>query len=104
MLMVAAYALILISLVRLRVREPQLPRPYRIPLGTAGLSLMIATPLGLIVLVIYLAGIDRSLIFFGTNELRIFGWSIGWYSALSFLGLATGPFAYYFFTQIKKPT
>lgn len=104
MLMVAAYALILISLVRLRVMEPQLLRPYRIPLGTAGLSLMIAAPLGLIMLVIYLAGIDRSLIFFGTNELRIFGWSIGWYSALSFLGLATGPLAYYFFTRIKKPT
>ena len=103
MLMVAAYALILISLVRLRVREPQLLRPYRIPLGTAGLSLMIATPLGLIVLVIYLAGIDRSLIFLGTNELRIFGWSIGWYAALSFLGLATGPLAYYLFTRKKKP-
>jgi len=66
------------------------------------LSLMIATPLGLIALVIYLAGIDRSLIFFGANELRIFGWSVGWYAVVSFLGLATGPLTYYLFTSSKK--
>ena len=93
-LMIAAYALILISAVRLRVREPTMIRPFRVPLGTGGLALLIVPPLALIGLVIYLAIVDRSMTIGGTSELSVLGISIGWYGAVSIFALASGPLIY----------
>ena len=43
-LFVLSYLLIFVSVVVLRVREPRLDRPYRIPVGTAGLAVVAAAP------------------------------------------------------------
>ena len=101
MLMIAAYALILISAVRLRVREPTLTRPFRVPLGTGGLALLIVPPLALIGLVIYLAIVDRSMTIGGTSELSVLGLSTGWYGAISVFALASGPLIYYWISREK---
>ena len=47
----AAAALEFAAAVQLRRRKPYLPRPYRVPLGTAGLTLLLLLPLGISVLV-----------------------------------------------------
>ena len=104
MLMIAAYALILISAVRLRVREPTLKRPFRVPLGTGGLALLIVPPLALIGLVIYLAIVDRSMTIGGTSELSVLGLSTGWYGAVSVFALASGPLIYYWVSRERGKT
>jgi amino acid transporter len=40
----AALLLEYVALIRLRIKEPELPRPFRIPLGVPGLVLMAALP------------------------------------------------------------
>ena len=52
-LFVISYFLIFGACIALRVREPDLPRPFRIPLGTAGLAalLLVPTAVGLVALV-----------------------------------------------------
>jgi amino acid transporter len=52
-LFVLNYLLVFITCVILRVREPDLPRPFRIPVGTAGLIAVAAVPVvvGLLALV-----------------------------------------------------
>jgi len=44
-LLMLAHITIYISAVRLRVKEPQLERPFKVPLGTVGLALMSAVPI-----------------------------------------------------------
>ena len=46
------------ALIRLRVTQPDMPRPFRIPLGTAGLCLLISVPI--IVYTVALTGVCRS--------------------------------------------
>ena len=43
-LFVISYLLLLGAIVALRIKEPELPRPYRIPLGTAGVAILAAVP------------------------------------------------------------
>ena len=101
MLMIAAYALILIAAVRLRVTEPDLARSFRVPLGTIGMAFMITPALLLIALVAYLAVVDRSMTIAGLSELSLFGLSAGWYAIVSVLGLATGPLIYWLVTRSR---
>ena len=49
-LLMLAHITIYISAVRLRVKEPDLPRPFKIPLGTVGLAVMCAVPITVAVL------------------------------------------------------
>ena len=101
MLMIAAYALILIAAVRLRVTEPNLERSFRVPLGTIGMALMITPALLLIALVAYLAVVDRSMTIAGFSQLSLLGLSTGWYAIVSILGLVTGPLIYWLVTRGK---
>ena len=52
-LFVMSYILIFVSVVVLRIKEPDLERPYRIPLGTGGLAVLAGVPIavGLLLLV-----------------------------------------------------
>ena len=49
-LFVLSYVLVFVSAVALRRREPVLTRSFRIPLGTSGLSVMIAVPIAVAIL------------------------------------------------------
>ncbi len=49
-LLMLAHITIYISAVRLRVKEPDLPRPFRVPVGTLGLTLISAVPICVAVL------------------------------------------------------
>jgi amino acid transporter len=53
-LFVMSYLLIFAAIVALRIREPDLVRPFRIPVGTAGLAALTSAPalVGLILLVV----------------------------------------------------
>jgi amino acid transporter len=43
-LFVAHYILVFVAGVVLRVREPELPRPFRVPVGTVGLAVVVGVP------------------------------------------------------------
>jgi len=78
-LLMFAYVLIYIAAIVLRVKEPGLPRPFRIPLGTKGVLIMCIPPILLAVLALF------------TNGLLYF---VG-----GCLGAISGPIAYYFFKR-----
>jgi hypothetical protein len=58
MLFVSAYILIFISACILRVTEPDLERPFRIPLGTKGLVAMCIPPVVIALLALFISGTD----------------------------------------------
>jgi amino acid transporter len=74
-----AFILVFISAVLLRIKEPDLPRPYKIPVGTSMLAIISALPALICFIALF------------TNGIGYFYW--GLIAALS------GPVAYYF---IKK--
>lgn len=94
LLFTSAYLLIFIAAVRLRVREPQLRRRFRVPLGTAGMTAMVFPPIIIVLLLIYLTAIDRSIEILGTTGFSLLGMDIGWYGIAGFLALVTGPPVY----------
>ena len=65
---------VLISAVVLRVKEPALARPFRMPVGTAGMVLAAAVPTGV------------GLVFVGANGAETLAWGA--------LAAASGPLAY----------
>lgn len=93
-LFVCAYALIFAAAVALRVKEPELQRPFRIPLGTVGLIALVLPALGLIGLILYVTSQDRSLSFLGMDSLGMLGLDIGWYGIAGIAALTSGPVVY----------
>jgi amino acid transporter len=83
-LLMMAHITIYISAVVLRVRQPDLARPFRIPLGTVGLAIMCAVPITVAVLAISPFG----------N-----GWN---YFIGGMIAAITGPPAYFIFKRIYK--
>jgi amino acid transporter len=83
-LLMMAHITIYISAVVLRVRQPDLPRPFRVPLGTVGLAIMCAVPVTVAVLAISPFG----------N-----GWN---YFIGGMIAAITGPPAYFIFKAIYK--
>ena len=81
-LLMLAHITIYISAVRLRVKEPDMPRPFKVPLGTVGLALMCAVPITVAVL---------AMSPFGN------GWN---YFVGGSLAALTGPPAYFVFKKI----
>ena len=82
--MKVAHITIYISAVVLRVRQPDLPRPFRVPLGTVGLAIMCAVPVTVAVLAISP---------FGNGWNYFIGGSIA---------AVTGPPAYFIFKYLYK--
>jgi amino acid transporter len=93
-LFASAYVFIYVAAVRLRIKEPGLKRPFRVPLGTAGMTAMVIPPILVVVFTIYVSAIDRSTVLFGFDGFRLLGVDIGWYGIAGFLALASGPLLY----------
>ena len=79
MLFMAAYVLIFISACILRVREPDLERPFKVPFGTAGFVAMCIPPVVIACVALFISGTD--------------------YFLGGVLALATGPLAYVVFRR-----
>jgi hypothetical protein len=79
MLLMSAYALIFISACILRVREGDLPRPFRVPVGTKAFIAMCVPPFMIIFVALFINGTD---------------YFVGGVAAL-----ATGPIMYFIFKR-----
>ena len=94
LLMVASYALIFVAAVRLRVREPALVRPFRIPGGTYALAMLIIPPLCLIAFMMSITITDQSVVLWGLDGFNLMGIGIGWYGIAGLVALLSGPLLY----------
>jgi amino acid transporter len=77
-----AFALLLqfAALIALRIKHPNMKRPYRIPGGWLGIALITIGPVFVLVVAIYYQVLDVGLV-------QGIGWAV--------IGMATGPIAYY---------
>ncbi|MEE0777221.1 MAG: APC family permease [Bacillota bacterium] len=57
-LLMFAYILIYIAAIVLRIKEPELKRPFRIPLGIKGLTILCISPIVLAVIALFTNGLD----------------------------------------------
>ncbi len=94
MLLICSYTVIFVAAIRLRFSEPGLDRPFRIPLGTAGMIAMVIPPIALVLLTLYLTAIDRSVVIAGNDGFSVVGVDIGWYGIAGFIALLSGPVIY----------
>ena len=99
-LFTASYVLIFIAAVALRVKEPGLRRPFRVPLGTKGLALLVVPPILIVFFTISVNAIDRSTEVFGVTGFRLLGVDVGWYGIGGFIALASGPVCYFVFRRV----
>jgi len=83
-LLMFAYILIFVAVVVLRRREPDLPRPFKVPLPTWALTLVVAVPSAIAVIALFINGVD---------------WLIG-----GLVGILTGPVAYLIFKSVYRGT
>jgi amino acid transporter len=79
MLFMSAYVLIFIAAIILRVREPDMKRPFKVPLGTKGFVAMCVPPIAIAFLALFISGTD--------------------YFLGGVLALLTGPIAYVIFKR-----
>jgi len=79
MLFMAAYVLIFISACILRIKDPDLARPFKIPLGTRGIIAMCALPISIAFIALFINGAD--------------------YFVGGMLALLSGPVAYFIFRR-----
>ena len=79
MLFMMAYVLIFISACILRIKEPDLERPFRVPFGTKGFIAMCVPPISIAFIALFINGTD--------------------YFVGGMLALVTGPIAYFVFRR-----
>ena len=89
-----------LSAVRLRMKEPGLRRPFRVPFGTAGMIAMIIPPIAIVLFTIYVNAIDTSTEIFGIKEFKLLGVTVGWYGVAGFIALISGPVLYPIFRKV----
>ena len=100
MVYISSYVVIFIAAVRLRIKEPNLRRPFRIPLGTAGMIAMVIPPILIVLFTIYLNTIDRGTVLFGIDGFNLLGLDVGWYGIAGFVALLSGTPLFYLFRSI----
>jgi amino acid transporter len=83
-LLMFPYVLIFLTAMILRVKEPDAPRPFRVPLPTWALGVWVFFPIAIAVIALFVNGTD---------------WMIG-----GLAGVLTGPIAYLVFKSIYKGT
>lgn len=83
-LLMFPYVLIYLTVMILRVKEPDTPRSFRVPLPTWALGVWVAFPIAIAVIALFVNGMD---------------WMIG-----GLAGILTGPIAYIIFKNIYKGT
>jgi len=99
-LFTSSYVLIFIAAARLRAKEPGLKRPFRVPLGTKGMTAMVVPPILIVLFTIYVNAIDRSTSIFGFTGFRLFGLDVGWYGIGGAVALLSGPVCYVVFRRV----
>jgi amino acid transporter len=99
-LFISSYVLIFLAAVSLRIREPELERPFRVPFGTAGLIAMVIPPILIVIFTIYVNAIDRSTTIFGITGFRLLGLDVGWYGIAGSVALLSGPVCYVIFRRV----
>ena len=83
-LLMFSYIPIFIAAIVLRVREPNMPRPFRVPLPTWLLGIYVCFPIGIAVYALFTNGAD--------------------YLVGGLIGVISGPIAYLIFKQIYRGT
>lgn len=83
-LLMFPYVLIFLTAMILRVKEPQAPRPFRVPLPTWALGVWVAFPIAIAIIALFVNGTD---------------WMIG-----GLAGVLTGPIAYLIFKRVYRGT
>jgi amino acid transporter len=83
-LLMFAYVLIYLTVVAMRLKEPDTPRSFRVPLPTWGLCIWVAFPIAIAVIALFINGTD--------------------YLIGGLVGVLTGPIAYIIFKNIYKGT
>ena len=83
-LLMFPYVLIFLTVMIMRVREPNAPRSFRVPLPTWALGIWVAFPIAIAIIALFVNGMD---------------WMIG-----GLAGVLTGPIAYLVFKNIYKGT
>lgn len=99
-LFISSYVLIFLAAVVLRIKEPDLKRPFRVPLGTKGMIAMIAPPILIVIFTIYVNAIDRSTTIFGITGFRLLSLDVGWYGIAGCIALLSGPVCYLVFRRV----
>ena len=94
LLMVTSYALIFCAAVTLRITEPALDRPFRIPGGLPALIALVLPAVCLIGFMIWITLMDRSITAWGLNTFGLFGLHVGWYGLAGLLAILSGPLLY----------
>jgi amino acid transporter len=83
-LLMFPYVLIFLTAMIMRVKEPNAPRPFRVPLPTWALGVWVAFPIAIAIIALFVNGTD---------------WMIG-----GLAGVLTGPIAYLIFKSVYKGT
>jgi amino acid transporter len=83
-LLMFAYVLIYLTVVIMRIKEPETPRSFRVPLPTWGLTIWVAFPIAIAIIALFTNGTD--------------------YLIGGLVGVLTGPIAYLVFKNIYKGT
>ena len=83
-LLMFPYVLIFLTVMIMRVKEPNTPRSFRVPLPTWALGVWVAFPIAIAIIALFVNGMD---------------WMIG-----GLAGILTGPIAYLIFKNIYKGT
>ena len=83
-LLMFPYVLIFLTVMIMRVKEPDAPRSFRVPLPTWALGVWVAFPIAIAIIALFVNGMD---------------WMIG-----GLAGILTGPIAYLIFKNIYKGT
>ena len=83
-LLMFPYVLIFLTVMIMRVKEPDTPRSFRVPLPTWALGVWVAFPIAIAIIALFVNGMD---------------WMIG-----GLAGILTGPIAYLVFKNIYKGT
>ncbi|MBM13502.1 MAG: hypothetical protein CME57_02905 [Halieaceae bacterium] len=97
LLMVTSYALIFCAAVTLRITEPNLERPFKIPGGLPVLIALVLPAVCLIIFMIWITLTDQSVTVWGLHKFEVFGIHIGWYGLSGLLGIISGPVLYTIF-------
>ena len=97
LLMVTSYALIFCAAVTLRITEPNLERPFKIPGGLPVLIALVLPAVCLIIFMIWITLTDQSVTVWGLKKFEVFGIHIGWYGLSGLLGIISGPVLYTIF-------
>ena len=93
------YLLIFVAAIRLRRKEPDLERPFRIWGNTAVLVAICAPAIFIALVTIYTNAIDTETEHLRSLRLHRLGVTFGWYGIGGFIGLIAGPIAYLIFKR-----